>query len=707
MRRRTRGVDNRSATPSGPASAISGQTKAVTTGGAQPFLGPFTPSIEAPEAPAVSSRIRSPLRHLDTVDISRRVRREVRNREVHLPPISTYRWWARRTDSVNGSIIEAVNADHPGKLVVSDPFAGGGIIPLSAVVRGHSVYAQDLNPWAAAGLATMLALPGPDDLRRGIAALTQRVIPEALAAYGTVLTDGSPGQVSHTFRVAVAACSHCGVRQRMFPHALVSLLKRVERGQPEAFLACRHGHLFEGRSDEIVACPTCSSVTDPAAAYTVRRVATCPSCGQQDRLETRAANGFDWEVVLVERAGNGRRELGLPTPGEVDAAGGERWRPTRTLGEIPKGQETAVLLRHGFARWEDIYPARQRVLVEHLLTLAEHCSSDPAVVSALRLAVVGSTEMAGLLSRWDRYYLKSYESMAGHRFNFTTLPVEPNVWGNLASGRGTTLRRLVQLVKAAEWLKARTGRRLNVEGPVTAAAAIVPPLTGEDVDGRPLERPDVLVVVGSSQRQLLPAGSVNLVLTDPPYHDDVQYAELSQPLQAWAGLQAPDASGDAVVNRATNQLVAAGSYAALLTSIFRESARPLKDDGHLIFSYANRDPVAWTQLINALQQAGLRAAGCAVVHSENETDNAKRGVRACTLDLLLDLVPVSGLPVAPHHPLPGAGDEEEFLAVVAASVMQIGLLKPGWESDFIEQLGRTRFLSPAIRTGRAAGTASS
>ena len=76
-------------------------------------------------------------------------------------PVSTYRWWARRTEAVNGSIIDAVSADKPGRMVVSDPFAGGGVIPLAAVMRGHSVYAQDLNPWAAAGLASMLALPTP------------------------------------------------------------------------------------------------------------------------------------------------------------------------------------------------------------------------------------------------------------------------------------------------------------------------------------------------------------------------------------------------------------------------------------------------------------------------------------------------------------------------------------------------------------------
>lgn len=641
--------------------------------------------------------LRSPLRHLDPEEINGRVRREVRNREVHLPPVSTYRWWARRTESVNGAVIDAVNADHPGRLVVADPFAGGGVIPLAAVTRGHLVYAQDLNPWATAGLRSMLALPDPDALRSGVAALAQRVLPEAAAAYGTMLSDGTPGQVSHTFRVAAAPCPSCGRQQRLFPHALVTLLARVERGRPEAFLACSQGHLFLGRREGAQRCPTCETLTDPTAVYTPRRVATC-RCGHATRLEALAADGFAWEPVLVERAGNGRRELSLPTPGELAAAESPRWRPHTSLGTIPPGQETAVLLRHGFRRWEDLYPRRQRSFVERLLVLAKDCSADGAVTGALRQAIIGSTEMAGLLSRWDRYYLKSYESMAGHRFNFTTLPVEPNPWGTLASGRGTTLRRLAQLVKAAEWLHSKTDRPLRVQGPVAATSPLVSALGGEDVDGRPLTGPDVLVVTGSSQRQLLPSSSVDLVLTDPPYHDDVQYGELSQPLRAWAGLPLEDGGGDAVVNWATGQLTDAGSYGTLLASIFRESARLLRADGHLIFSYANRDPNAWVELFDALQRAGLRTAGCAVVHSENETDHAKRGVRACTLDLLLDLVTLSTKDIEQHRPPAVAGDEGEFLGVVAAYALRVGRLRGDWQSRFSEEAAETAFVRP--RTSR-------
>jgi len=187
---------------------------------------------------------------------------------------------------------------------------------------------------------------------------------------------------------------------------------------------------------------------------------------------------------------------------------------------------------------------------------------------------------------------------------------------------------------------------------------------------------------------------VDLVLTDPPYHDDVQYGELSQPLQAWAGLISADSGGDAVVNRATGQLVAAGSYTALLASIFRESARLLRDDGHLIFSYANRDPRAWAQLLEALQSAGLRAAGCTIVHSENETDHAKRNVRACTLDLLLDLVPVSSISVTKHRPTVGDTAEEDFLGIVAEYVLAVGDLVGGWQEEFIEALSSAEFLRP-------------
>ncbi|MGH9117131.1 MAG: hypothetical protein ACRD0A_04420 [Acidimicrobiales bacterium] len=530
----------------------------------------------------------------------------------------------------------------------------------------------------------MLGLPKADALREAAAVLHQRTAATVEAAYGTTLADGRSGLISHTFRVATACCTHCGERSRLYPHALVSMLTRRERGGTAAVLACPSGHLFKGDLADASRCPTCECPVDPRVSYTRRRVVAC-SCGHEERLEQRAREGdWSWEVVLVERTAIGSRELALPTKGERDAAEDPRHKPSLALGAIPEGQETRVLLRHGFTLWSDLYPRRQRALLEQLLDQSEHCSGEAEVVAAVRMAIVGSAEMAGLLSRWDRYYLKSFESMAGHRFNFTTLAVEPNVWGTVTSGRGTTVRRLAQLVRAAEWMERQAHRPLAVLGPLASDGS--PPVDGSEHD--------VVVVEGSSERMLLASGAADLVLTDPPYHDDVQYSELSLPLRAWAGLSSQTLVGEAVVNGATGQLADDAAYGNLLVRIFRESARVLKVDGHLVFSYANRSPSAWIEVLRALNEANLRAVGCEIVHSENETDQAKRGVRACSLDLLLDLVPLGDQPVIQHQPkhlIQGA--EADFLRIVARWFLRVGNLSAGWPDQVQTELRSSEFLS--------------
>ncbi|MBX7270041.1 hypothetical protein KIF24_31150 [Micromonospora sp. Llam7] len=635
------------------------------------------------QSPSTHEPLCSPLKYLDYVNVSAAAKAESRNREVHLPPVSTYRWWARRTSAVNGAVIDAFNRMIPGRLLVADMFAGGGVIPLAAVVRGHQVYAQDLNPWPAAGLTAMLSLPEPEKLRKAAATIQQYIRTAVDTAYGTTLKDGTEGVVSHTVRVATGECTGCGARAKMFPHALVSLLVRKESGKPDAWLACHKGHLFKASSDKRQRCPECQSIVDPSTIYTPKRTITC-ECGKTDRLADRSES-WQWEIVLVERSSRVAREIDLPTQVEHDQATRALRKTKQDLGPIPPGRETNVLIRHGFKRWEDLYPERQRQMLERMLELAGHCSDDPSVVRAVELAVIGSAEMAGHLSRWDRYYLKSYEAMAGHRFNLTTLAVEPNVWGGVGRGRGSVLRRLNQLVKSATWLHEKTGRGLLVEGPVPCASTVTP-----------LGEWDVRVVEGSSERMVLPSQSVHLALTDPPYHDDVQYAELSAPLRAWQRKAHETLTGEAVVNATTGQLTNDGAYENLLSKIFAEVRRTLRPDGHLIFSYANRSPHAWTAVFGALQSAGMRAVGCEIVHSENETDHAKRGVRACTLDLMLDLVPSGEALIEQHRPEPVPDlpltDERRFLDQVSEIFLRVGSLQDGWREDAYKILSAHPFI---------------
>jgi hypothetical protein len=193
---------------------------------------------------------------------------------------------------------------------------------------------------------------------------------------------------------------------------------------------------------------------------------------------------------------------------------------------------------------------------------------------------------------------------------------------------------------------------------------------------------------------LLEAAEAQLALTDPPYHDDVQYGELSLPLRVWAGLSTGRLEREALVNNATGHNSEGDSYETLLTTIFVETRRVLRPDGHLIFSYANREPAAWVAVLTALNNAGFRACGYAVLHSENETDVAKRNVRACALDFLMDIVPAGPHPIVVHEPsaLPET-DEGDYLRVVARAFLRVGTMTQEELDELQTELALTRFIA--------------
>lgn len=630
------------------------------------------------------STIESLLEALDLKTVSRKAKRETRRKDFYYPPLSVYRWWARRSVTSFLAVLSAMEERYELPLRIADPFAGGGTSALAAVLKGHQIYAQDVNPWAVAGLSCMLTLPETAALQRAIDELWSQVEPFLKTAYGTRLSDGTPAMVRHTLRVATAPCSSCGHGQRLFPHALVTLLQRKERQPDSGILACPQGHLFQGLLKGTSRCPLCQAATDPEASYTVGRTVQCGTCKARETLASRvAAGGWDWEVVLVERVSRDAREIDFASPEEITAAESGSWQPGRLLGEIPRARETKVLLRHGFSRWTDLYPRRQQAALEHLLDACAEIDAPGEVTAALQLTLVGFAEMAGYLARWDRYYLRSYEAMAAHRFSFTTLPAELNPWASWEQGgRGSVPSRLRSLLKAAGWLSNRLTRPLRIQIRKEAEPQVPGP-----------SQPDAVLVCGDSARMLLPDCEIDLVLTDPPYFDDIHYDDLSRLLRLWAGLPSETLLDDAVPARPLPIEERRSHYRRVLACVFGEANRVLSLEGHLVLTFSNRDPRAWVDLFEALQQAGFQAAGCAAVHSENETDLSKRNRRACRYDLLLDLVPDTGGNAEVFVPFSWPRTREgDFLRLVAGAFRQLGNLKDGWDEQFLRQCRDCRFL---------------
>jgi hypothetical protein len=106
---------------------------------------------------------------------------------------------------------------------------------------------------------------------------------------------------------------------------------------------------------------------------------------------------------------------------------------------------------------------------------------------------------------------------------------------------------------------------------------------------------------------------VDMVLTDPPYFDNIAYSGLSDFYRPWAqqfGLAAPDGPGadglrDDLAARGRDD-ESADIYRDGLGACFREVARVLKPRGRLVFTFQHRTAPARGAPAWALASAGLR-----------------------------------------------------------------------------------------------------
>jgi len=255
--------------------------------------------------------------------------------------------------------------------------------------------------------------------------------------------------------------------------------------------------------------------------------------------------------------------------------------------------------------------------------IAKGIGPDIRVRDRIQLAIAGAGEMAGYLCRWDRFHPKAFEALANHRFAVLGLAVEINLAAE--RGRGTLRHRLKKSLGAAQWAQEHIGGEAVARYPGKG--------------GRKVAR--WTIVSGSSATQRISSNSVQLVVTDPPYYDAVQYGELSALFLVWARILTgkkrawqPNLRLEALPNGTTK--AGAVRYERLLCSILKETARTLHSGGRLLLTFHSTHFRGWAALGSALHQAGLQVTGLAVVHSENEKDHPKRNRNGFFRDLVVE-----------------------------------------------------------------------
>jgi putative DNA methylase len=129
------------------------------------------------------------------------------------------------------------------------------------------------------------------------------------------------------------------------------------------------------------------------------------------------------------------------------------------------------------------------------------------------------------------------------------------------------------------------------------------------------ERLAAAITKSSADLSDLPDESIDLILTDPPYFDNLSYSELSDFYLAWhqsLGMADPPYDDKTRCSPIMENLAVTSRdvesierYVADLSLVLRECHRVLKLDGVCVFTYHHRSTRAWKALGKSLAASGL------------------------------------------------------------------------------------------------------
>jgi adenine-specific DNA methylase len=295
--------------------------------------------------------------------------------------------------------------------------------------------------------------------------------------------------------------------------------------------------------------------------------------------------------------------------------------------EIPFGYETMIrwpLDKYGLGTWAQMFSPRQLyghcVGVQVFHEIVEECvrtELDKAAMAYLAISLDKMVNYNAIQVRWHA----SREVVAGvfdrHDFSFkwTYAEIAPVITG-----------------LGYDWAIGQTGKALGE----------LINLLGQSPDGKleftaPHPKPPVRITCGSADALPLGDASVDCVVMDPPYYDNVMYAELSDFFYVWlkrtAGLLNPelftghltDKDREAVANPARfvgekggAKNLAGRDYQRRMASIFREQRRVLKPDGIMTVMFTHKATGAWDALAGGLIDAGFTITASWPINTEAE-----------------------------------------------------------------------------------------
>jgi putative DNA methylase len=599
--------------------------------------------------------------------ISQLAEMESWRKEVHRPIYHIHKWWAKRLGSVFRGILlgsalpdsenltDAFYQQHDfSNLRVFDPFMGSGTTIGEAHKLGLTALGRDINPVACESVRVSLGQLDREALMRTFGQLSASVGERIRALYQTVDAEGHICDALYYFWVKTLPCPACSASVDLFPTYIFARNAYPDR-KPEVRVVCPDcaGIFSANVNDEQACCPHCRHNFDLHSGPASGASATCRKCQHVFSIaKTAKAMGHPpIHRMFAKLILNGSGEkVYLPTTRSDELAyqqcSEELSRsklPLPTL-ELKDGYNTRQVLNYGYRAWREFFNDRQLLALGWLHAAILELPQD-AVRAAFRTVFSGVLEFNNMFASYKGEGTGAIRHMfAHHILKPERVPIEGNVWGtSKSSGSFSTLFKS-RLLRAIEYHAApfeleieRTNGKSNgkrVFGGSSPFSGNVqtewPPLT--------LGKRSIHLSCGSSSSTGLADNSVDLVVTDPPFFDNVHYSELADFFFAWQQLGHSPFVGKKSTTRHNEEVqdTSAEQFAAKLRAVFAECCRVLREDGLLVFTYHHSRMDGWTALADAVVGAGFSVVNCHPVKSEMSVATPKSQAKEpIQLDIVL------------------------------------------------------------------------
>jgi len=533
-----------------------------------------------------------------------------------------------------------------------DPMSGGGSIPFESLRYGLNVRANELNPVASVILKATLDFPSRfgvsllDDIRKYGKAWCERLRRRLEPFYP--LSD--PGETVFAYLWArTVSCPITGrpvplapnwwLRKGANPIALRLVLDEKEK-------RCRF---------EIVHGQVACTKAKPDQGTIKRGTAISPWTGEAidgDYIKCEAKGGrLGRQLCAVGVRKEGAFPFRLPT--KADESGYEtaleeihrltpKWDATGLLPTEPRreGRADWGCEIYGLKTWADAFAPRQLLsictAVEELTAVVDGLPQDMApdrrnaIATYLSLVLGKAINYNSTHCFWDYTRNKIAQAFSRHDFAFRYGFCEFDASRNLLPWSLDQV--LVAYQELVTLSNVPTGELFGTTGKVA------------------IDR--LSVTNGPAQSLSLSDASIVCITVDPPYYDNVMYAECSNYFYVWMkralGGSFPDLFGteltneddEAVMNPArfkaagrNRRALATADYENKMMACFKEMNRVLQTGGILTVMFTHKQVAAWDTLGMALLRAGFQIDASWPVHTEAESSlhQAKKNAAASTI----------------------------------------------------------------------------